>query len=223
MWVYIWKQWQEWQPWEDTLLYLPLNSTDTYLDKSWNNISTTNSNVTFWQYQWVDCGIFNWSNTHIQVTPFAIPSTITVLYRTYWPSYSSSYDAKIFDARSNPTITTWKIPTTRSEWNAYFAWLNNWWLNTVQWINDQWFLFVVTVWWWTVNIYAIWDNLNIHLSDSLTINAGTPSQINIGNEYNNGASRYYNGWISKLILEDRVWSEDEISDYYNLTKSNYGL
>ena len=218
----VYKKKKGWKPWANTLLYLPLNSTDTYTDKSWNNISTTNSNVTFGDYYWVECGIFNWSNTHIQVTPFAIPDTVTLLCRTRWPSISSSYDAKIFDARSNPTITTWKIPTTRSDWkNAYFAWLNNWGINTVQGINDQWFLFAVTIWWWTVDIYAIWDNLNIHLSDSWTINAWTPSQINIGNEYNNGASRYYSWWISELILENKKWTADEVTAYYNQTKSNY--
>lgn len=216
----IWPTW--WKPWENTLLYLPLNSTDTYLDKSWNNISTTNSNVTFGDYYWVECWIFNWSNAHIQVTPFAIPNTITLLCRTRWPSNSSSYDTKIFDARSNPTITTWKVPTSRSEPNTYFAWLNNWWLSTGQGIYDQWFLFAVTTWWWTGDIYAIWDNLNIHSSYSCSINAGTPSQINIWNEYNNGASRYYNGWISNLILENKARTAQEVADYYNQTKSNYG-
>lgn len=34
---------------------------------------------------------------------------------------------------------------------------------------------------------------------------------------------YFSGLISNLIIENKVRTAQEVSDYYNLTKANYGL
>lgn len=51
----------------------------------------------------------------------------------------------------------------------------------------------------------------------------TPNYINVGNEYNNAYARHFSGYLSNLIMESKVWTSQEIDDYFDQTKANYGI
>ena len=217
--AYIGEYQEEWQPWANTLLYLPMNSTDTYLDKSWNNVQTTNSWVTFWEYQWVDCGYFN--RNHIQITPFSIPLNTTLLCWCYNTGvYQSSYDGKVFDARNN----------SNNLWTAFVP-ASNQCLTFVNWTNvatsscpqNQWVLIIVTNTDWQQNISVKWNWIDLSTDGTVGFSTFTPTYINVGNEWNNWASRYFLWGMSELILEDKIRTAQEKLNYYNQTKSLYGI
>lgn len=204
-------------PGGNTLLYLPLNSTSTHTDKSWNNRGTTNYSVQFWTYQWVDCGYFN--NAHIQVTSFNMPSTHTFLVWFYRTGFNTS-DWKLFDSRPSPQYVHW-INSVSSEWTFWYVW------NTVvvSWVqtDNKWCLYAMSISWSSATLTLLWNGVNTVKTASVSAPSGTPSYINIWNEYNNAYNRYFLWYMSQLILENKAWSSQEILDYYNATKSNYGL
>jgi len=205
-----------WQPWTNTLLYLPLNSTDTYTDQSGNSRSTTNTSVTFWTYQWVDCWYFNGSSAHIQVTPFSLSWTLTFCVWLYNIYSGANYDCKILDARQ------W--------WNLYINfYAASWWYAIWDWpisnnyTKNQWILFVSTVQNWDRKLYLKWNWLDQNYTWTASFSSFTPTTMNIWNEHDNVASRFFAWWMSNLILENKIWTAQEISDYYNLTKANYWI
>ena len=213
--IQVWPAW--WTPWANTLLYLPLNSTDTYTDKSWNNRGTTNYSVAFWTYQWVNCAYFN--NAHIQVTPFQIPTWLTFLvwfYRTWF----NTNDWKIFDARTSPQYI---FTINWESWYYTYGYCGNTIISSWTLVENKWCLYCMTSTWSSATLKLLWNNINTTNTSSVSVSAGTPSYINIWNEYNNGANRYFLWYLSNLILENRVWTSDEITAYYNQTKWNYWL
>jgi len=221
--VYIWEYnegggW--WQPSSVTLLYLPLNSTNTYTDQSGKNIGTTNTGTIFWTYQWVDCGYFD-GYSHIQVNPFAQTLPLTVLAWTYstWDVRDYERDWKIYDARDGNSyfLMVYGIEW----WTGYFAQANGY-ASSRQNIPNQWVLNVMRI----TSTGLRHDEYNLNGTGSGSSSVGsissfTPTYVNIWNEWNNWANRFFIGGISELIVENKEWSNQEIEDYFDVTKANY--
>lgn len=199
-----------WQPWANTLLYMPLssNATDTQ-----GNTTTIWGNVTFWTNWGVACA--NFTNIgNISVTPFAIPSSYTVLARCNNISGFDEVSWRVFDM-GNPRI--WLAYNNQGyytyENNAYF------WTTT----QNAWFLICAVV----TNGSGVGYLKGSGVNQTTTINVApyslTPSAMNIGNEYNNGANRHFLGYISNVIIEDKARTAQEVSDYYDQTKWDYWI
>lgn len=210
-----------WQPWANTLLYMPLNSTDTYTDKSWNSRTTTNTNVSFWTYQWVNCWYFNWTSAHIQITPFTFSSELSLLIWLYPVWYTSWYDGKIFDARRSSYAFTSRYGLFGE--TTWISWYINWTQTFVTDVSNKRVLFAMTSENGSQTYQVLWDNIDTTTTSSLSFSSFTPLKINLWNEYDNGAPRYYEWWMSECILESKIRTAQEISDYYNLTKWKYWL
>lgn len=216
--VYKKKKW--WKPWANTLLYLPLNSTDTYTDKSWKNRTTTNYNVQFWTYQWVDCWYFN--NAHIQInTLYQHTYPLTVACWCYNTWYTA--DGKIYDTCDNVSnrLTVYYTPTS-SRW---YTITNKWPEFSANWqYQNRWVLFVATYTSDTKIRYLKWNSLDLSDSNSNSwATSFTPTYTNVWNEWNNAANRYFLWYMSNLIVENKERTAQEIADYYNQTKANYWL
>lgn len=218
--IQIWPVEKGWQPWVNTLLYLPMNSTYTYTDQSWNNVQTTNYSVSFGTYQWVDCGYFN--RNHIQITPFVIPANITVLCWVYYLSTSDQADWKIFDARNN---STWIITAFERNPARCYIWADGVYAYGTPRPDNQWVLFCWTMdSWWNRNLLVKWNGVNISSSNSDTSWASfTPTYTNVWNEWNNWAPRYFMWYMSNLIVESKVRTAADVANYYNQTKANYWI
>lgn len=212
-----------WQPWANTLLYLPLNSTYTNTDQSGKQVSTTNYNVTFWTYQWVDCWTFG-NDTRIAVTPFNIPNNVTFACRCY-NTWVYQYEWNIFDARVQGWAQYRNAFWISSEYYWYYLAIT-WNCVDTTWDfykQNQWVLFVSTCENWEQKIYLKGNNVDYYYSDTLSFSWLTPDQISIGQEWNNAHQRHFVWWLSNLILEDKIWTAQEISDYYDQTKADYGI
>lgn len=210
-----------WQPSADTILYLPLNSTYQATDQSWKQRTTTNYNVTFGTYQWVDCWEFT-TNTRISVTPFSIDfSKYTMAVWCYCTA--AQWDGKILDMRNN---INWIFVYWSGNWYAYTWIVNSGWQDTN--FNPWWqyqnqrVLVYSTLDNWNMNFYLKGNGLDLSANMSVQLNSTvTPNYITVWQEFNNGAARHYVWWLSELILESKVRTAQEREDYFNQTKDKY--
>jgi hypothetical protein len=68
---------------------------------------------------------------------------------------------------------------------------------------------------WTQKLYINWQEV---WTSSQTLD--TQNSLNIWWRY---ASYYFDWKISEFIIENQARTAQEVADYYNQTKSNYGL
>jgi hypothetical protein len=202
-------------PWSNTLLYLPM--TDDLLDHSWKSVTVTNNGVSISSWTWYFNG--SWY--------LSIPTADNILWNVftiswYWKVSARPTYSAIFATRNS---TSWWL-TVQYEWTHLFASTatNNWDLIAVGNIftkNNVWENYVlvrkVTNWELYKNWVKVWTatswNWNI-------IQSWSASFI-----WRNGADSATNitWYIGQFIIENRAWTAQEVSDYYNQTKSNYWL
>lgn len=213
--VYKKKKW--WKPWANTIAYYPLTSTSTVNDLSGNNNTLTNQGATFWTYWGIDC-------------------VNTVGKSLYWAI------TNLPTGSSPRTISVWANAQASSSWMAIYGyWQNsqyklctcyrstdNWWaiqfthyygeiITSTIMSTNQWFLITYTYDWTTAKMYVNWNpDWNITVSLNTASSDFVISGWWVGNET-------FNWYISNMIIENRARTAQEIADYYNQTKWNYGL
>lgn len=211
-----------WKPWANTVAYYPLQS-DTN-DYSWNSRNLTNSWVTFvnnigwatipvWYWDWGDAAYLNGWNVQLN-------AAYTVWFRAKVSSSSNVWI--IFDLRNN-----------NGNWQGFLLWrcYNNQisFYQQISTYSDQsysesltsdWTYWCIRWNWSTWTIYKNWlQDYNVSISNSIDTSA---SYLWIGCRYYTQTDKY-NWYISNVIVENREWTSEEVQEYYNLTKWNYGL
>lgn len=230
MWVYIYKQEQEWQPWENTLLYMEFN--DNLDDETGNNTMTGS---------WIDYEII-WNKKCVRLTsisgwiswPWNLMSSVGTWDFTtafwFYPVGSSDWPVMFANAKS----------TSPRNWCQLFMcydsrrWLNNqvsyhmtqtwhWSSMSATSLNNSWHHFVFTringICYW----YIDWQEAFTSWSDNSTLS--DVNSLYILNRADQSDQQRDSAWVkmSELIVEKQWWTAEEITAYYNLTKSNYGL
>jgi hypothetical protein len=230
-WMYIWNQkvrpsgWWGWQPWVNTIAYYPLNSTNTVNDLSWNNYNLTNTNVTFWTYDWVDCAYFNGSaylrytdaNTLVWTTrTFSIWGKFPLHTSWVWAGGVNYYGNSYWDygrwwlmlQNSQLTINVWD--GVQVVWNIT---VNSWW-NHIVLAQDG------------ANI-CVYVNWNLEYTGSSMDIAGSWASSNCITIWTKPAyapaDTKITGYVGETIVEDVQRTAQEVSDYFDLTKANYWL
>lgn len=208
------------QPWANTLLYCPLNSTDTYTDQSWNNVQTTSNWVSFWTYVWVDCAYFDFNWSHKIVIP-TIAWTFTYMTMSVW-SYMTNNNAvtQIFMIEWNNTnlslqpSSSWQLQSQTYDGGDHYVTdgngLNAWHHQVVVWDNGTSYLYVDGQFIWSDNTSSI-INMGI-LDGAMWWHAAE----------NNNIFAYW-WYLSNAILEDKARTAQEVADYFNQTKFLYGI
>jgi len=208
-----------WTPWSNTLLYLPLESdTNDYSQNSYT--ITQNWAVTKWDIWYY----FNWG--YLVTSSFTWPTTYTTMSIWVKPNWTSSLFQAIFSkyywSLDFPYITTnMYIPENTSNWSfqvtnsskivvAADSSLSIWNWQNIIWVYD----------WSKVYFYKNWV-LASSASQSWNIYSNN-TQLSIGNFLWNLNQPYY-GYISEAIFESKARTAQEVLNYYNSTKSNYGL
>lgn len=208
-----------WHPWAYTVAYYPLDSTNTVNDLSWNNYTLTNSGVTFWTYQWVDCAVSSWSN-QLYSTIAAIPSWAAPRTLSVWVYISSSSSGLEYN-----TVWYWENSNHKS-YQIYQAWQSLFSIRTyyddanVSWDNNwyqHWINIIAT---YDGNVNTLYINGNSEVTSTVTLNT-TASDLYIG------ASPFVAYWtiwyISEVILENKAWTVGEVEAYFDATKWNYWI
>lgn len=213
------------KPIPDTyILYMPMTTSAWATDKSKNWYTITNTDVTFWTYQWVDCWYFNGSSAKMTVgTKFTLPANATFLCWCYCYSKSTYYDRKIFDFRWSyffiPYYYCWGTSGSGQWYGIYTA--SDGYLSADR--TWSWYLYYALRNWSSISYWVKWSSSasgtkTIWSSAAIT----ATSTITIGNDYS-WAARYWYGWLSELILDWKLWTSAEVDTYYNSTKSKYWL
>ena len=208
------KQW--WQPWANTLVYYPLeNDTNDHSGNS-NNLTGTVSYVTSANKQ---VAKFSW-NSHLTASSSVVSvQTFTI---SFWVKLNSnsSEQCLVANANTDSWINITKFPNSYDIYGLYGP--SRWWMNTGP----------VNPWSWTwvhyvsvfegSNSIKTYSNWNLTDQTSISSNIAYPS-VNFSLWWSVTRWRNFDGWLSEVIIEDRLWSAQEISDYFDQTKSLYWI
>jgi len=208
-----------WQPWANTLLYMPLN--DDVLDYSDNHNNWTWSSAWRYWYLWESsnkkCAYIDWNQIDLSTCPIwtgnpwafthscwvkTNDSGVSVLHHFWQDSYTSRSMPIIFYGNNHSPIND-SYGVDISLWgNASSSLYNNWMHVVYTYDGSGWHQLYIngSLYWtgsWTLNIgsgyYCIWLN----------------------------SSSYKEFWLSECIIENKVWTAQEVSDYYTLTSWDY--
>ena len=197
-----------WQPWANTLLYLPL-SADTTTTNYWNlNYVFSQTGWTFVNnyYEATDssCFIATTGNTYTSYTSYTMMC---------WVKYISDWLVALNNRwdwdNGNIAFYSW----TCERWNSQFWRIT---YPTASIIDAQWHHIALT---WQVWV-LYFDGLQCGISNN---NVPAKPRMVWFNTYRSTAVWWGNSCYSDYILEDKVRTAQEISDYYNLTRWNYWL
>lgn len=216
--IYVWDKlvrpaW--WQPWANTYMYWELVSNAN--DTSWNNRNgTVNGTVT-----WNNWAVFNWS-WQVSSPINSMPSNFTiscwtnktqsstseqVLFAKWW----SYYETDRFGMYYN---NSWNLYVRQATASLNWTWLLVWNFGYNTWNNV-----VFTKTWTTITVYANGTQTNQFNYYSW----GEVNNTYLGIWWWTSSQRNFSGTIKDFIVENKTRTADEVSKYYNWTKSNYGL
>ena len=202
-----------WQPWANTVCYFPLES--DFVDVTSNQYTLTWYNwAVIWNLNGVNCLDLTSSGSYLEGTVSWLPQWANVrtnMFRVYWTS-------------------TWSKPP----YQYWQSWLYKWDViytnNPISWSNYWWTIWTVSATTWT------WYHV------AVTIDGSTSQSVYINWQLANSGTEIVNttwdtlylwrciwdytylwGYLGDFIVEDRVWTAQEVEDYYNLTKWKYWI
>ena len=219
------KSYYEWKPWSNTILYCPLK--DDINDHSWNHTMALNT-TSFWTVEKDSTGFYHFTWWYISSESYTWPSkwTISVWVKRenkstwittlqWWfgiqQTWSSPFYNMAFEFNKSYYITTWT--GTAHFIDIWASTLNTWELWTAT--------FSSATWWKMYKNWVLVDSF----SDSNNLWSATGYSFIGGNAFNDlwVWSQYFKWYLSDAIIEDKARTAQEIADYYNWTKWNYGL
>ena len=204
------------QPWANTVAYYPL--TEDFNDYSWNSYNLTQNSAQITTLDWVKCCDLNSSYCSAGFSINTLPCTMvfwakansisnmflsvvfndSTQHRWWWGIMTRNVDELIV-RYWNPTDQSSPISHTfDTNWNLYAITLDS--SGGVLYVNG--------------NSYQLKTNL------SNPSWSGSPLRIWANEVWQ---TWWWNWYISNLILEDKAWTAQEVSDYFNQTKSLYGI
>lgn len=214
-----------WKPWANTVAYFPLDSTYTVNDYS-STYTLTNYWATFGTYSWVDC--LNLSNDYLRWNIWDISQyshTISVRANRSWWSWD------------NFMLQRWIWDWNHKWWSELLQWRSTWYMNYAYWFDDLSSVStyanntrhnIVVQYDKSTNsqiMYIDWNFVSSRVCDNTHSLYSTIGFI-IGTEQTSTttvSNSYFNWWVSSLIIENKLWTATEASDYFNKTKWNYWL
>jgi len=212
----VYKKKKGWKPWANTIAYYPFE-TDVN-DYSWNSRNLTNSWVTFSWWVWV----WNWSSRAYRNWDVQLSTWYTI---SLWEKSTVNNTSFIFDMRNDYQYWQWMVLITESwyfkarQQKSYNS--EEEYARTRDGNRNHW---VMT---WTGSVWTVyfnWMQVKQATIDN-SINTTNGTILSFGGRYKEyyGSFSYFTWNISRYIVENKVWSADEILAYYNQTKSNYWL
>ena len=219
--IYAWREPWGWQPWANTVLYMPLTSNLTDVI-SWTTLDAYSTWWSIWATWWINKNVlYSWT-------------TWSWFYKSWFTWLPTDTDPR--------TMSIWlKIDTFVPDWGTYasywvsqgncvfslcgrwgYMWFSQMWSNT----NDG----KITAWTWqnwiltydgsTLIIYKNGDDVK-HWTWTLTTGSDI---VAIWIPIRDLTASMGNTWrYSEFIIEDRVWTAQEVTAYYDLTKWDYWI
>ena len=216
--IYLWEPW--WGPGENTLLYLPLK--DDINDKTGNHTMTLQT-TSYWTVTKDNTWFYFFNGWYITSENYKQPKQATLSFYVKRQNKHTSYDTYRWISMHY---------RNSSPYHYYAVELGNWYTqmqttNGTKWHNRsgapiwQWIYFTMT--------YSKNDWAKVYVNGSL-VASGTwwydlaeytwPTNVWATYAY---TDQFFEWYLSEIIYEDKVRTAEEISDYYENTKSNYWL
>lgn len=198
---------------KNTILFVPFTEdlTDHWpnefaLTNTWVQLVQNQANVKVWYFNW--SSYLSWANS----------SKID-----FWDFHIWAW-LKMSQINRNQFIFAWT-----SNWGMFF------WYDTVEWYwigrngiawdsktsysfsTNTWYYLSVNREWSTLKLLLNWSVLNTYTNN---INYKSNWSYRIWDDW---TSKYVTWYISNLIIENKWWSTDEETDYFNWNKWKYGL
>jgi len=222
--VYIRVDVQWWQPWANTLAYLPLNWNANDYSGNGNNWTVYNANwVTENNRQYIQ-GTNSTNNSWAYVVLPIIPITSECTFSA-WVKFNTSNTQYC-------NIVWCYYHTDDSKCLSSFTLdSSTWWVNCS---NGSWLYNIVgqtsiSIWWHLVTVtIKAWEQ-KWFLDGVVKWTTGNATNFAATNTVPFTINRLYNSTVTwwcavwDFILEDKVRTAQEVVDYYDLTKSLYGI
>ena len=202
-----------WKPWANTIAYYKFEW--NLNDSSWNGYnwsmrygSFTYSTLSSWEQYLYS----NWANYSNNITIPYNPQSYTInVWCKYWSSkvfvdfqpYKSASSWPRFQRLANNSLYLGKTP--------YISWNFTQWTNVVLVLTSS-----------SSKFYINWQYVN-SWGAMQTWYSTTNLSINTAWIADNPTAQSWTNYMDELIIENKERTAQEISDYYNLTKSNYWL
>ena len=212
-----------WKPWSNTLLYWPL-TTDAS-DQSWNNNDGTWYSVS--SYSGSNWAYFDGSSFQQRIEfPHSLDPWTQFTLNCWFKTWNNN-ETFIF---SNWWFSYRRLIFSISWWNiSLWVWNGGSWqsfIDNVTWAisNNTWYNL-----WFVRNNYDYSVYVNGVLWSSWTVSYNPSWSWNINWYSINKGSWTSWSWTSAIsyfkdyIIETSMWTSDDFLNYYNSTKSNYGL
>lgn len=215
-----------WQPWADTLLYYDFEHTSwtTETDVVGNYNWTYNSTPTIWtlssgkKYFDTEWNKYCYTNSVISNLNYNNCTVNVWLY------------IQNFNSKSRFGQTRWNTPN--GQWTIFLE-DNSSWFQCCLWPTSNW------IWWLSKTYLTGWTNL-VLTNDWTTFKVySNGTQIGTKSSASWSWSRKLYIWVAtaywwelaaiwdtrfgSMIIENKVWTQQDITDYFNSTKSNYWI
>ena len=202
-----------WTPWANTYAYYPLTSDANDIVNNRN--MTAYSGITY-SSDWALLPNSNASTWLLE--PFNVTSSGTWTFSFRWKALGASpwwYDGRLIDCFldwSNRIFSMWSSNSQIISVAGTSV--------TVTENVDVWYHHVVTISNWAVNVYLDGNQTPI-LTKNVTTGL-TSTFFRRWQEYNNNFPRQFYGNLKDVIIESVAWSAQDVSDYYDIMKWEYG-
>lgn len=224
--IYVWDKLvrPKWKPWANTLAYYDFENDSWTTLKNWASSWTTYdgtflSTPSYWtttawkkyficnknNYATTPAVPFNYGNVTINLWMDNLgDSADWFVFWTWWRSYSAP-NVVIIDIWASGTMALWNSSTEYNFWRPLW-----------------WHLMTFTGDGSNSKYYIDWTLIQTKSYSTSTTNS---YQIWIWTIYEqkSQSTRWFWGYFWAVMIEGKVWTVQEIQDYYDLTKSNYWL
>lgn len=224
-------EYKAWEPWEHTLAYYPLKS--DVKDYSGNNKNGTLTWTGVYEQNWLHL-----QKSEYVTLPWQIATSTPTL--SLWIKVISAYNYNLpafwqyqynqvwksfFNIAFNGDVQYW-TSTKISNYPISCSYNNSdYWTYASWWVFGERNHICATFDWTKISVYKNWILENTKSVGWITTSNAT--------NYNWHINKFWGskiGWnwececiYSEAIYENKVWTADEVLDYYNWTKSNYWL
>lgn len=214
--IYVWTQQvrpASWNPWANTVAYYPLTSNANDMVGNYN--LSAYAGITY-SSDWAllpNTTASTWMKEPDGMIDTSLTWTISYWEKPLWAS-PWWYDGRWIDLKTtnNRLLSLWSSDSQMFA-NANFSDTA-----TITETTDVWYNHVITISNWAVNIYTDW-NQTPTLTTSITWDS---YNFRWGQEFDNSADKQFYWYLKDIIIENVVWSTQDISNYYNLMKWEYG-
>lgn len=216
-----------WQPWANTIAFWKLEW--DFKDYSWNNRDLTNNWVTFTSWWPSQVAVFTNSSTYAYYQNHSLFNISYPYTFNTWVKASSIWSAEyvFIGVQDWDNYAAHDKEVWFKNYSYVYSYVWSWYISKLQpsttVSTNTWYNIIYTFDGSNQKIYINWT-LAWSLSTSSSSTTYTNARLMLSKNWTTDSGVYPFSWnLSHVIVENKAWSVDEVTDYFNLTKWKYWL